>query len=146
MKKYTLWLKAASIMQFLTAAIHSISLFTNPIPENEKEKELLELMDTYKLDFGAGFHKTMNELMTPLSACLSLLCLLGGLINWYILQKKLAPEIIKGIIIINLIVFGICFSLILIYAFLPPIILTGLIFVLLGVSLFTVPKINKDNG
>jgi hypothetical protein len=140
MKNYTFWLKAASIMQFLTAIVHSISLFTNPIPENEKEKELLELMDTYKLDFGAGFHKTMNELMTPLSACLSLLCLLGGLINWYILQKKLSSEIVKGIIIINLIVFGICFGLIVIYAFLPPIIMTGLIFVFLGVSLITVPK------
>ena len=140
MKNYTFWLKAASIMQFLTAIIHSISLFTNPIPENENEKELLDLMNTYKLDFGAGFHRTMNELMTPLSACLSLLCLFGGLINWYIIQKKLASEIVKGIIIINLIVFGICFGLIVVFAFLPPIVLTGLIFVLLGVSLITVPK------
>lgn len=140
MKNYTFWLKAASIMQFLTAIAHSISLFTNPIPENETEKKLIELMDTYKLDLGTGFHKTMNELMIPLSACLSLLCLLGGLINWYILQKKLAADIVKGIIIINLIVFGICFGLIVIYAFLPPIIMTGLIFVFLGVSLITVPK------
>ena len=146
MKNYTFWLRAASIMQFLTTIAHSISLFTNPIPENETEKELIRLMDTYKLDLGNGFHKTMNELMTPLSACLSLLCLLGGLINWYIIQKKLAADIVRGIIIINLIVFGICFGLILIYAFLPPIILTGLIFVLLGVSLFTVPKAKKENG
>lgn len=140
MKKYTFWLKAAAIMQFLTAIVHSISLFTDPIPENEQEKQLIDLMDTYKLDFGAGFHRTMNELMTPLSACLSLLCLLGGLINWYILQKKLSAEIVKGIIIINFIVFGICFGLIVVFAFLPPIVMTGLIFVFLGVSLITVPK------
>ncbi|MBA4853931.1 LIC_13387 family protein [Emticicia sp. BO119] len=142
MKNYTFWLKAASIMQFLTAIVHSISLFTDPIPENDKEKELLDLMGTYKLDFGAGFHRTMNEIMTPLSACLSLLCLLGGLINWYILQKKVSSEVVKGIITFNLIVFGICFGLIMVYAFLPPIIMTGLIFVFLGVSLITVPKIH----
>lgn len=134
MKNYISWLKAAAIFQFLTAIIHVASLFITPVPANDTEKQLYNLMDTYKFDFGAGFYRTMNELMLPLSACLTLLCLLGGMINWYLLKKKTDSAIMKGIININLIVFGISFILTAKFAFLPPIILMGLIVLFLIVA------------
>jgi hypothetical protein len=91
MKNYITWLKAASIFQFITAIMHAVTLFITLPPNNETEKQLAVLMDTYKFDFGAGFHRTMNDMMMPLSACLCLLCLLGGLLNWYLLRKKIEP-------------------------------------------------------
>lgn len=138
MKNYTTWLKAAGVFQFITAIIHSVTLFVTPVPANETEKQLYVLMDTYQFDFGAGFHRTMNDMMIPLSACLCLLCLLSGLLNWWLLRKKVEPNIMKGVINSNLVVFGIAFVLIAKYAFLPPIILMGLIVLCLILARITV--------
>ncbi|MCW5911557.1 MAG: hypothetical protein KIT62_10805 [Cyclobacteriaceae bacterium] len=143
MKKYTTWLKTASVFQFITAVIHATSLFLKPPPANDTEKQLFELMDTYKFDFGAGFHRTMGELTLALSACFCLVCLLGGLINWYLIRKKADTEIMKGIITINLVVFGICFGLMATFAFLPPIVLSGLIFLFLIPARLTISNISN---
>ncbi|MDB5211656.1 MAG: hypothetical protein JWQ30_2483 [Sediminibacterium sp.] len=140
MRKYTIWLKTAAVFQFLTAIIHAISLFVSLPSNNETEKQLITLMDTYKFDLGAGFHRTMGEMLLALSACLCLVCLLGGLLNWYLLRKKVDPEIMKGVITINLVVFGICFGLVTAFAFLEPIILIGLIVLFLIISRLTIRK------
>ena len=97
-------------------------------------------MDTYKFDLGAGFYRTMTEVTIMFSACLSLLCLLGGSLNWYLLQKKMGPEIMKGVIVINLIVFGILSTLTITFAFLMPIIFLGFIPLFLILSLVTISK------
>lgn len=123
----------------LTAAIHSISLFVKPEPQNDTERQLVEVI-SMKLDLGAGFHRSFANLFTALSSCFSLLCLLGGLILFYLGRKIPVPEIWKGILNINLIVFGICFAVMAVFTFLPPIILTGLIFLSLIVARLTVPK------
>ena len=137
MNNYTLWLKTAAIFQLIAAVVHAISLFITLPPKNETEKQLFSLMDTYKLDFGAGFHRTMGEMMLALSACFCLVCLLGGLLDWYLLRKNLEPQIMKGVITINLIVFGILFALVVRFAFLLPIILIGLIVLFLILARFT---------
>ena len=140
MKKYSTWLKAAAILQFTAAIIHAITLFVTLPPNNETEKQLFALMDTYRFDFGAGFHRTMSELILALSACFCLVCLLGGLLNWYLLRKKVEPEIMKGVININLLVFGILLGLTIAFAFLMPIILSGLIFLFLIFSRLTMTR------
>ena len=137
MKKYTTWLKTAAIFQFINVIIHLTSFFITPPPNNETEKQLFTLMDTYQFDLGAGFHRTMSELFLVFSACLCLVCLLGGLLNWYLLRKKAEPEIMKGVIIINLIVFGILSGLTIAYTFLLPIVSIGLIVLFLILALFT---------
>jgi hypothetical protein len=143
MKNYPTWLTTAAIFQFIFAAIHTATLFIVPLPTNDTEKQLFALMSTYKFDFGAGFHKTMDELTFVFSACLCLLMLFGGLINWYLLRKKAETEIMKGVITINLVVFGICFVVTATYAFLFPIILSGLILIFLLLSRFAVRKSNQ---
>jgi hypothetical protein len=140
MKKYSTWLKTTAILQFTAAIIHAITLFVTLPPNNETEKQLFTLMDTYRLDFGAGFHRTMGELVFALSACFCLVCLLGSLLNWYLLRKKVGPEIMQGVITINLVVFGILFGLTVAFAFLMPIILSGLIFLFLIISRLTMTK------
>jgi membrane associated rhomboid family serine protease len=131
------------VFQFITAVIHAMTLFMKPPPTNDTEKQLFALMDTYKFDFGAGFHRTMGELTLALSACFCLVCLLGGLLNWYLLRKKVEPEIMKGVITINLIVFGICFGLMATFTFLPPVVLTSLIFLFLILSRLAIYRSNK---
>ena len=140
MKKYTTWLKAAAIFQFINVIIHITSFFITPAPNNETEKQLFTLMDTYKFDLGTGFHQTISDMILVFSACLCLVCLLGGLLNWYLIRKRIEPEIMKGVIIINLIVFGILSVLTIAFTFLMPIISIGLIVLFLILSLFTVSK------
>jgi hypothetical protein len=140
MKKYSLWLTIAAITQFGAAIIHATTLFVSLPPNNETEKQLFTLMDTYKFDFGAGFQRTMGELTLALSACFCLVCLLGGLLNWYLLRKKTSPDIMKGVITINIIVFGIFLGLVTRFAFLIPIVMIGLVVLFLILSRVAIRK------
>jgi hypothetical protein len=140
LKRFTFWLKAAIVFQFLTAALHSISFFVEPVLNNDTERQLHELITTYHPEMGAGFHPSFWNLFTALSACYPLLCLLGGLTLGYLLWKRAATDLLKGVILINVVVFGICFVVMLIFTFLPPIIITGLIFVTLLIAYFLMPR------
>ena len=140
MKNYVTWLRTAFIAQLITALIHAITLFGTLPANNDTEKQLLTLMDTYQFDLGSGYHRTMGELLLVLSSCFSLVCLLGGLLNWYLLREKVELRVMKGVVTINLIVFGTGFILTVTFAFLPPIIMMGSIVLSLLLSRFTIPK------
>lgn len=140
MKNYITWLKTAAIFQFIVAALHTATLFITPPPANETEKQLYHLMDTYQFDFGAGFHHTMNELTLALSACLALLCILAGSINFFLIKKNAGADILKGIININLLIFGIFFVLTICFTFLFPIIQIGLILLFLALARVTISQ------
>jgi hypothetical protein len=140
LRRYTFWLKTAIVFQFLTAAIHSISFFVSPKLENEKDRQLSDLLHNYYHDMGAGIHRTFFDLFTALSACYPLLCVLGGLTLGYLLWKGAEPALMKGILLINVIVFGVCLIVMAVFTFLPPIIMTGLIFVCLLASYFLCPR------
>jgi hypothetical protein len=139
LKRYTFWLWTAVVFQLLTALFHSISLFVTPEAQSETERQLISLMNTYRIDAGGGFHPTIGNLFTALSSCFSLLCLLGGLTNILLLKKKASPDILKGSVGTHVVVFGACFAMMAFFTFLPPIILTGLIFVSLVISYVLVP-------
>ncbi|MGZ8843241.1 MAG: LIC_13387 family protein [Pyrinomonadaceae bacterium] len=144
LKRYTFWLWLTIVFMLLNAGIHSITLFISPAPQNETERQMVQLMTTYRNDFGAGFHPTPENLFTALSSCFSLLCLLGGLMNAYLIKKRVAAGIMRGVVLINLLVFTICFVMMAVFTFLPPIVLTGLIvlFLILAlVSLLREPKV-----
>ena len=95
---------------------------------------MLELMTTYENDLGLGFHPTMMQLFTALSACFTLVYLLGGLILWYLLSKKVSAQILKGVTGISVIIFCISFLLMAMLTFLAPIILTGIVLILLTIA------------
>lgn len=134
LKRYGFWVKAVGITQLLTAAIHSLSFLSSPTPQNPIEQKLFELMDTYHRDLGAGFDPSVNDLMTALSACFAFLYLFGGLVNLYLLRREVGIEVMKGLLGINLLVFGPCFVVMMFFTFLPPIVLTGAVFLLLVVA------------
>ena len=140
MKNYSLWIKIAVFFQILTGLIHGVSLFIHPEPTNEAEHQMIELMETVKLDLGAGFQKTMMDLFMDLSAHFTLVYLLGGLVNWYLLRKKVDPSILAGVLTFNVIIFGLSFGLTVVHAFLPPIICTGLTFLFLLISRISVSR------
>ncbi len=127
--RYTFWLRATAVLQLITAAVHAMSFLRTTSGINETERQLNELMTTYRPDMGPHFHPTTADLFTSLSACFPLLYLLGGMTNLYLVEKNIPPQIMKGLTSINLVVFGGSFLVMLIFTFLPPIIMTGLVFI-----------------
>ena len=140
LKRYRFWLWLAVVVLFLTALIHATSLFLQPAAQNETERQLFDLLANYRQDFGAGFKRSTNELFTALSACFSLVCLLGGLTLAFLLRKQAEVRIMKGVLGIHVLVFGICFAVMAVFTFLPPIVLTGLIFLSLLLAYFLMPR------
>lgn len=123
---------AAIICLFLTGALHSISLFVEPEAKNEIEKQLIETMDSYQMDLGAGFQRTFSQIFLALSACFSLLCLFGGVLLWFLLKHPIDKTIMAGILNIYLIFFGVLAILMAVFTFLPPILCTSLSFLFLA--------------
>ena len=140
LKRYTFWLWVAVVFQLLTTLAHSLSFFVTPKPLNESERQLIDLMTNYQLDMGAGFHRSTNNLFMALSACFPLLYLFGGLTNIYLLKKRVDVSLLKGLLVIQIVVFGITFGVMVLLTFLPPITLTGLVFLFLAIAFFTLPK------
>jgi hypothetical protein len=85
-------------------------------------------MDTYQMNMGNGIFRTFSELVIALSSNLTLLCLFAGMLNWFLKRKNLGAEIWKGVLMIETIIFGVLFLIMLRFAFLPPIVCIGLIF------------------
>ena len=140
LKRYRFWLWLAVVVLLLNALIHSVTLFLQPAPQDETQRQLFDLMATYRQDFGAGFKRSTKELVTALSACFSFLCLLGGLTLAFLLRKQAEVRIMMGVVGIHALVFGICFAVMVVFTFLPPIILTGLIFLSLLLGYFLMPR------
>ena len=141
LKRYTFWLIAAVLFQFLNGILHLLSFIVRPELHNDSERQLQELMTTYRFDMGTGFSPTFMDMFTALSSCYTMLCFLGGLTIGYLLLKQIGPELMRGIILINLVIFGLCFIVMAVFTFLPPIVLTGLIVINLLAAYLLVPKI-----
>jgi cellulose synthase/poly-beta-1,6-N-acetylglucosamine synthase-like glycosyltransferase len=130
-QRYTFWLRAAAVLQILTALVHSLSFLREPTATNETEKQMLDLFIHYKMTMGYGFHPSMYSLFTAMSACFTLLYLFGGITNFFILGKGLSQEAMKAWTGISTLIFGVNFLVVLLFAFLPPVIFTGLVFICL---------------
>lgn len=140
LKRYTFWFSAAILFQFISGIVHSISLFIAAVPDNETERQMLLLMTTHRMDMGDGFHPTFFNLFTALSACFTFLCIFAALINGHLLLKHTEPNVMKGILAINVAVFGVLFAVTGFLTFSLPIICTGLIFVNLLAAYIVIPK------
>ena len=131
MVKTYIWLKLAIFFQLFTAAIHSYSFLFAPTAS--KETQLGILIDA----FGSAHNNslfTASAILIAMSACFTLLFVFGGILNWYLISAKAEARLIRGILQINLVIYTICFVLMIFFTLLPPLVCTGLIlvFLLLG--------------
>jgi len=140
LKRYTFWLWLAVVFLFLTGTIHGIALFVTQTPTNDTERQMLDLVLNYKKDMGAGFHRSLWNLFTALSACYTFVSFLGGLTLAFLLKKKAPVGILKGVVGIHVIIFIGVFGVMLAFTFLPPIVLSGLVALFLTIGWVTTPK------
>lgn len=141
LKRYTFWLIAAVLFMFVNGLMHLVTLFFALTPDTADETTMVTLMTTLRLDVGSGFRPTFYEIHTAMSASFSLLCFLGGSLTGFLLIKDIDIPIMKGIISINLAVFGVLFLLLAWFTFLPPILMTGLVFFNLLAAYIVIPNI-----
>jgi len=69
--------KAGAIALLIIGAVHSISFFQKLLPANDTEKQLLDLMSSYKFNL-AGSLRSMDSLLTGFSICFMLAALALG--------------------------------------------------------------------
>ncbi len=143
LKRYTFWFSAAILFQLLTGLLHLLGLFVRPRPANDTERELLTLATTYKMDAGAGFAPTFYNLFTAYSSSFTFLCIFAALTNGYLLFKHTEPTVMRGIIGINVAIFGTLFAVTAYFTFLPLVVCAGLIFLNLLAAFIVVPKIES---
>jgi hypothetical protein len=139
-KRYTFWLTAAILFQFVTAILHCLSFFVSPDLNNDTEREIHRLITEYRPEMGAGFHPSFWNLFTALSACYPLLCVLGGMTLGYLLIKQADVDLMRGVILINVVIFAICLVVMAVFTFPLPIVMTALIFLNLLAAYLLIPK------
>lgn len=138
-KKFYFLLYATAILQLLSAFFHSLSFFAEQKATNASEQQLMDLMQV-KTDMGAGFTPSMHDLFIGLSSCFTMLYAFGGWLLIYLKRKHTTADLLKGVLGIYTIVFGVAFVIMYRFTFLPPIVLTGLVFLGCISAYFSAPK------
>lgn len=145
LKSYRFWLVAAVLFQFLAGATHTVTLFIDPEPTSDQERRLNEMLDTFKPDLGPWFHPTFGDLITAFSSCFTFTCLLGALTLGYLIWKHTGPELLRGITLINLIIFGALLAVTLWFTFILPVTFAVLIFLNLLIGYLVMPRTETDS-
>lgn len=102
---FSFWIWFTIIMQVLTAIYHSTSFFAKPKPRNDTEKQLVDRSPSFTLIY-----------------------IFGAVVNWYFLKEGMSQETWHGLMLIEMIVYGVIFISQIRFTFLLPIIATGLVF------------------
>ena len=135
-ENFSFWIWGTIVAQLLTAFFHSLSFVSPAKPRNEKEKELVDITTKYKIDMGGGIRRSFYNLFIGVSSCFTLINIFGAVLNWYFLKTGIRGEVWRGLLLIELLVFGVVFLLQIRFTFWPPIIVTGLVFLFLAGTYF----------
>lgn len=143
LKKYATWLYFAAAIQTVLGTIQFFFLFKKPVPLSDAEERLFAMMATVPVDPGGGVNRTFDQLHLAAEACLVILCLYSAVTSVFLVWKKIDVAVMRGVIGIKTIVFGVLFVVMACLTFMPLIVLTGLIFVLTLIAFFTCTRAAK---
>lgn len=102
-----------------TGFLHSLSLFNNPQPQNDSERQLFDLLANYRFDLG-GTMRSMEELTNFFSLSLTLFCLFAGTINLLIVRYFENESLAKKIVTFNAVFWTVYLVPLYLLTFLPP--------------------------
>jgi hypothetical protein len=91
---------AGAVMLIVIAAVHSISLFQKPMVRNDSEKQLMELMTTYRFTV-MGSLRTMNDFLRGFSISFGLASLGFGVLDFTLRRERAA--LLKRVALVNVI-------------------------------------------
>jgi hypothetical protein len=90
--------KTGAAVLVLLGLVHSLSLFQEPIPANDTEKQLMGLMANYKFNL-MGSARSMTELLRGLSASFTLAALGLGALDLLLSGERAA--LLKRVALVN---------------------------------------------
>ena len=82
----------------LLGLLHSLSLFQNPVPANDTEKQLLNLMANYDFNL-MGSSRTMNDLLRGFSIAFLLAALSFGALDLLLCRER--AGLLKRVALMN---------------------------------------------
>jgi hypothetical protein len=127
--------KSGAVALLVLALVHSLSLFQKPVPANETERQLLDLMSNYKFNV-AGSLRTMNDFLRGFSVSFMLAAFGFGFFDLMLSRERIG--LLKRAALINIIWLTAMTAVSLRYFFIVPtsfLAVTLLIFVLAWLKL-----------
>jgi len=110
--------KSGAVFLIIIGLVHSISLFTKLTPSNATEKQLIDLMDSYKFAL-PGTPRTISELFQGFSTCFMLAAFGFGLFDIALWSER--AGLVKRAALVNVIWLAAMVAVALKYFFIVPI-------------------------
>ena len=89
---------AGAVLLLIMGAVHSLSLIKGPVPSNDTERQLLNLMSNYKFNL-LGSMRSMENLMTGFSIAFMLAALGFGALD-FVLRRE-STQLLKRVALVN---------------------------------------------
>ena len=90
--------KTGAVVLVLVGLVHSLSLFEKPVPANDTERQLLDLMANYKFNL-MGSARSMADLMRGFSVSFMVAALGLGVLDLLLSRER--PGLLKRVALIN---------------------------------------------
>ena len=89
---------AGAILLIILGLVHSLSLIKAPVPSNDTERQLLDLMSNYKFDL-MGSQRSMDNLFRGFSISFMLAALGLGVLDLVLRRER--TQLLKRIALVN---------------------------------------------
>lgn len=136
-KSYKFWFKAGSWALLVTGLLHSLSLINKPVPTNDTERQLLDLMMNYRL---GGVDRTMYDLFFFFSLCLTMFSLFTASLNLLFAKYYMPTEHDRKFITATLIFWTIFLVPLCLFTFIVPIVCYAVCWLFFLVAFLLIPK------
>jgi hypothetical protein len=117
--KGTGFFKAGAILLIVTACLHTVGLVQEPVAENETERTMLSLMSSYQMDL-MGKKVTIMDLYTFFSLNFTILTLVIGVFDLWILKQNVGSAFLKKIMMGNVLIWALYLIPLFVWTFLLP--------------------------
>jgi len=128
---------AGAILLIVMGLVHSLSLVKAPVPSNDTERQLRDLMSDYKFDL-LGSMRSMQNLMTGFSISFMLAALGLGAVDLSLWREP--AELIKRIAIVNTLWLAVMTAVSVRYFFAAPTSFLAAALILFLLATLTLPR------
>ena len=106
-----------AIWLLLLALVHSLSLFARPVPANDTERQLQDLMANYRLNV-MGSMRSMDNFLRGFSISFMLAALVIGVVDLVLSRER--AELLKRVALVNALWLAVMMAVSLRYFFVIP--------------------------
>jgi len=128
---------AGAILLIVMGLVHSLSLVRAPVPSNDTERQLRDLMSDYKFDL-LGSMRSMQNLMTGFSISFMLAALGLGAVDLSLWREP--AELVKRIAIVNTLWLAVMTAVSVRYFFAAPTSFLAAALILFLLATLTLPR------